>query len=794
MKSKKEKIIHTLETSAGRLRLPNGLWVGALCAVLAATAFSTETWNPMNTAQVPVPNGVLDLSSLNTAPAGAFGRLRSNDRGELFFEDRPDETVRFNGANFCFEMCFPTKEQAPLIADMLVRRGYNVIRMHHHDERLSWSPHGLYRIENDQILINEADFDLYDNFVAELKRRGIYIITDVYVRLSIDKISSIRPLVEGGGRSAAKFAMYFAQEPFDAWKTQAALFLTHTNAYTGLTPAKDPVYASITPVNEDPLTAMRIDGKGSSFSINTRLAERVLSQLNEYRKEHFNAAPMASIYSTLQNVSQADAPSVLSFLTDVTVSHYAKQTEHMRKLGYDGLLGGGLSFMNNTLTGYWRSECTDLFETHMYLSDMFPRLDGRWWDLNARKDLSPGYVVPAKEMHRMTSFLGSGNRALWSYFPGLSLTLTHNQPLFLTEYNSIVPFPGREEAGILTASVARFAGWDMLNRFSYNGYPEVAIDTVPIQAQLNLAGDPPGLLSESIASLLMRGNYLKESPVQFLMIRDREETKKSKASTTFNSGGSTRVDYLKNMDFIPHLVNIRTVFADYPDGFGLYQTEPGQPALKDGKPVGTKLKVPTGLDVKGVAKFFISCQKDPAVRQAQLDALQENRLLSDTGELTLDLNSYTYLIDAPAVMGILGGMNDRNFTFGSGSFRSTAETASFISISKDGLPLPESRRMLLLFITDVKGTGEKFVPRDEKKTEYHMGKLPTLARMETAEWSQRSKHAASLALYRVAMNGERLEKIPLTLDGDQIRAVLDTRHGFTFELVDESPEAAVTVQ
>ncbi|MDD4102508.1 MAG: hypothetical protein PHU80_07745, partial [Kiritimatiellae bacterium] len=80
------------------------------------------------------PGSALDFSGMGfvDGPAGKYGWLKAV--GPNFeFEGQPGVAQRFYGVNFCFSACFPSAEQADMLAERLVRLGYNSVRIHHHD-------------------------------------------------------------------------------------------------------------------------------------------------------------------------------------------------------------------------------------------------------------------------------------------------------------------------------------------------------------------------------------------------------------------------------------------------------------------------------------------------------------------------------------------------------------------------------------------------------------------------------------------------------------------------------------
>ena len=75
---------------------------------------------------------------------------------------------------------FPEKEIAPIVADTFARTGYNICRFHFYDNMLA------IKNSDGATEINPRHMDKMDFFANELKKRGIYYTTDLYMAREID--------------------------------------------------------------------------------------------------------------------------------------------------------------------------------------------------------------------------------------------------------------------------------------------------------------------------------------------------------------------------------------------------------------------------------------------------------------------------------------------------------------------------------------------------------------------------------------------------------------------------------
>lgn len=128
---------------------------------------------PLNAPQMIRKNSILDFSGQLHAPAGKYGRLAVSPEGHFTFSGAPERRVRFIGTNFCGYACFPSHRQADEMAETIARLGYNSVRIHHHDAHMVKK--GSFPLELDPVSMDKLDY-----FFAALKKRGIYIVSDLY--------------------------------------------------------------------------------------------------------------------------------------------------------------------------------------------------------------------------------------------------------------------------------------------------------------------------------------------------------------------------------------------------------------------------------------------------------------------------------------------------------------------------------------------------------------------------------------------------------------------------------------
>jgi len=145
---------------------------------------------------------------------------------------------------------------------------------------------------------------------------------------------------------------------------------------------------------------------------------------------------------------------------------------------------------------------------------------------------------------------------------------------------------------------------------------------------------------------------------------------------------------------------------------------------------------------------------------------------SETGEVTLAKADGTLLIATPRTAGVV---QPAALTRTAGPLTVTtagAFAAVWVS-SLDGRPLASSGRMLLVHLTDVKNTGDRFRGRDMKVLEA-WGSLPYLAKAGTAAVTLARSAPGRLTVWRLDGSGRRVAKMASRRNGAELTFTANT--------------------
>jgi hypothetical protein len=227
---------------------------------------------------------LVDLSFLLDAPAGKDGFIRIKDGHPVRTKG---ERFRIWGVNFTGASCFPTQEDAPVVAAHLARFGINCVRFHFLDS--NWSGSLFVKGRDDTRALDPQQLDRLDFFISELKKRGIYSNINLNVGRTYRKGDGVRDYEYLG---FAKAVNYFDERTVMLHKEYARQLLTHRNPYTKSEYRNEPAVVIVEIVNENSIVESwfsdRLLGKntrkypGTWTDITAWYAERLTDRYNQW--------------------------------------------------------------------------------------------------------------------------------------------------------------------------------------------------------------------------------------------------------------------------------------------------------------------------------------------------------------------------------------------------------------------------------------------------------------------------------------------------------------------------------
>ncbi|TYP76730.1 family 16 glycoside hydrolase [Paenibacillus methanolicus] len=735
----------------------------------AAPIVADSTWKAIDTTLAVAPGSALDLSDMNPTPAGDKGFVKIDADGDYYFTDEPNKKVKFYGTNLVGSYgTDPTKEEMVIIADRVAAMGYNAARFHAIDENVDWAKGLMKKPTSTTVELDPVKLDNFEYFIYLLKERGIYVDIDILAYADFSGVPSLSQY----GSFGAKYMATLFPDGKALWQSFAQQLLTHVNPYTGFALKDDPILMGVSPMNESILY-------NANFS-NANVKEWLLTDFNTFLAG--KGRPTVTTFPNLFWSAPANIRNDLAeYFTEKTVSSHNEMKSFLKDvIGVKAPIGG-MNYINDSLANYWRTQ-TDVHETHLYNGIV----DGRGASFSFTPASHPRYSMifaPESAANYVPQY---GGTIFKNYIPGLALGQLYQKPFALTEYNQEFPTKGRDDLGLITAATGAYNGWDMVNRFQYVSRVKEATQqsaTLGGFTSFDTLTDTLVTMSEYQSNLVFRKGRITAGEPRFVIVRDKTSVKTSAASTE-------NEDREINRMYIPHLFKMVTVYADKPgEPYAIYKITPEltpEQIASGNIPAQNKITITNSMTLKQVAETFINAIDDVDLKTSMLANLNQNKLVSDTGELIFDLNLNTYLINTPYVIGAAGTLNNNVFELGPVSVKASVDKGTVSAAALDDQTLDKSERILVIHTTDTAATGEDTIqdPVDSRKRTYVRGKLPTLAKKGTMEFQLKTTLLpAAYKAYKLATNGVRLEEIPVTAAGNDLFVQLDTDKGFAFELV-----------
>ncbi len=244
------------------------------------------------------PDGPANMSFLLDAPAGKDGCVTVQN-GHMVTPQ--GSRFRIWGVNVTGSACFPSKENAPAVADHLARHAVNCVRFHFLDS--NWSGSLFPRGTDSTRTLDPAQLDRFDFFVNELKKRGIYTNINLNVGRNFRKEDGVTDYNKIG---LAKVLNYFDERIQFLHQEYAEQLLTHRNPYTGREYRSEPAVCIVELVNEnslveawfsDRLLGQHTQGPAGTWQdITPHYADLLTRKYNDWLKENLSEADLLQLH------------------------------------------------------------------------------------------------------------------------------------------------------------------------------------------------------------------------------------------------------------------------------------------------------------------------------------------------------------------------------------------------------------------------------------------------------------------------------------------------------------------
>lgn len=430
-----------------------------------------ERWVPLKVKREIAEGSALDFSEV--VPTVAPCR-RVVARGRHFeFEDSPGVPRRFYGVNICQSANFAKREVAAAFVRGLRMRGYNALRLHHHDG-------GMVEGSTDGTTINPAQLDRMDALLAECGKAGVYVTTDLFVSRKMPRKAVG---MDGGGflgMGEYKALVLVHEGAFSNLCCFARQWMTHVNPYTGLRWADDPTLAFLAFVNEGHV------GMGGAEAL----------------RKHPEFAAAWREWAAKDGCGLADIPSGKPWDKTPEMAAFARfvaalETRFATRMGMflkDEL--GVKALLSDMSAGFEREEfravrekCHDYVDQHCYWDH--PTWPGDAWRTPVK--ILNANPVKAKGLDVLDL---CGRVAL------------EGKPFVCTEYNFAGPTEYRHMAGLVAGTLGARGDWAGIWRFDWGNSPwEIACLDEVRSGIFAVSGDALARVDERVAMcLFLRGD------------------------------------------------------------------------------------------------------------------------------------------------------------------------------------------------------------------------------------------------------------------------------------------------
>ena len=673
-----------------------------------------ERWIPLEPYRDVLPGSALDLSGVCAAdaPAGRHGKVVV--RGAHFeFEDLPGVPQRFIGAQISDTATSNIRQaEADRLADQLVRRGYNAVRLHHQDKVLvlSSDPGGTN--------LNTYAMNRFDYLVGACISRGLYITTDLYASRTAVQWSAVGFPERPGTVSSDdfKYLVMVNDAVKRNFKDFARNFLLHRNPYTGRTLAEEPALIGLSVVNES---------QKSLFASPSRLVAEHPEWGEKWTEWIAKKKQSSGVWA---DVSETPPSSVTGGTTGYAFAAFIAETERafareMRAFIRDELgCAAPLTALNGASDSRACFEVArgeyDYVDWHAYVDH--PTFLGERWKLPAT-------------LKNKNTIRNGGRGVLERAWMRLA-----DRPVTATEWQFAAPGEYRAAGGLLMGAYAASQAYDGIWRFSWA--ESVGAATKAYKKSVGFfesTGDPISLESERAAVCLYRRGDLVENTREYLNQINPLLLNKPQEGVVKSMNSSEGTQWA----------------AWY---------------AKIGSVLSTNAFV-NGEISAGIWPGPTTNNKTVVMRHLGLASVGGDLPPAAGGQVVVRKDSGYFAVNTENTSG--GFAEDGTIDGGALTAAISGGPAAVWASTLDGRGFAASERVLVTHLTDVVNSGIRFA--DEGRTTLlGWGALPHLMRDGQAEISMRLGRG-DFRVYSLSRDGSRRVQVPFTYGGGMLRFTAD---------------------
>ncbi|MBN2710984.1 MAG: cellulase family glycosylhydrolase [Planctomycetes bacterium] len=420
-----------------------------------------------------------------------------------------------------------------------------------------------------------------------------------------------------------------------------------------------------------------------------------LKRFDEWKKEK----GLASTGSDL-----GKDPIFAQFLLEVKMESNRKIEKFLRELGVKAMITG--SNWWDTMGQTFTRDQFDLVDNHQYSDHPQPH-----W-------------LPSKYNQ------GSNLKSHYTYMTPIFMASTRvfGKPFTVSEYNYCAPNQYRAEGGALMGAYASLQDWDGLFRFAWS-HDSKRVEAGVRMSGFDMSSDPISQLSERQIVLMFRRGDVASG------------TKKYVYGVTMKDATKQGVGDMWGKGIFPHPFN----------AMALVSQTGSQIVEGERKVTGTF----DGVVANDDAVTEANCGGNAKMKLADLPKVG-GEVVSDTGQIRFNKDKGYIKVASPKTE-CIASMKGQNLTADNLSISDNNSFCSVSASSMDAGNLADSGRVLILHLTNVLNSGEKFTSKS-MTTLTGLGDLPYIVSAGSVKIGLKNTNAG-MKLYACDTSGKRIGEI-----------------------------------
>ncbi len=724
----------------------------------APRRFAADTqWKAVDIKSLQVKaDSALDLSSLvESGPAGKHGRVIVSKAGRLAFEDAPEKSIRFFGFNWwqmyssagkafwakrkhlSNEDMEAVKSQFSVFIRSARLQGYNMIRITLFDGFLMEGA-------AEDCIPNPQRQDLMDWFIAKCKEQGIYVY--------------MSPALHGAGkkdlakawkeRNLSKAKMLIGDPDVrNCWRRFSEHLLKHVNPYTGLAWKDEPAIAFIEYYNE-------LDGGTSKGVLEKLDPETKTAYEAKWRLWLDSKVPgirhVADAYALPLSQENPMSNEFALFIASLAKENLLWFKKNIEEIGYKGL-------------------------TAQYNHSNLMNFAALRWENSETTAINCYFAHPTGDsLEKVTQ----GSSLPGSYWYANNALRFANSPFLVTEWNHGFWNPWQHEGGLLFPAYS-----------SFQDYSALIVHADPVSMDY---GDAALGAFDVSSSPVGRANELLSA---FLFARVDVQTAKRSVQLVFPSAYLNKNRNARSFPAtdaqgkIGLMTGFSIAFSDLPSAAQSKSTEPEiilQPEGGSEAITGEWFSSTVVKENNSDLSTFTDMLKFKGILSSNnISSPKDAIFQNETGELTMRAKEQLLKAVTPRTEAVTMKAG-RSEVLDCLTVNSLSVNALVAAVALDGRTLFDSKRIILIISTETANSGMELSSDGINMLE--QGTTPILMRCGNFDLSL--KHRGAMAVYALALDGSRREKLASSFEDGLLKINIDSsvlKNGPTpfFELLQE---------